>query len=203
MAKSHETMSTEELRKRLLDVLEKHGKTQGLISTALGDKCGDTWKKSLAKLVKCSASKAGPNYVRNFVYQMWIEGLVFLEPPRDGQRVPRIWDMNAARAKFPTVCSSATGDDVVQRGNETEDLRAAYERHFGDHAGGFVPIFKVRRSLGWTRSRFDTFLKELNERQDPVVELHEGDPHDYTEDQQADSVQRGGRTYFRMRWRKR
>lgn len=201
MAKSTKILSAEEIRTHLLKSLQKHGNGRGLVYSDLAKKCGKLWKRSLAKLVKSSSVEAGAIHVRDFVYQMWAEGLVFLEPPRGRQQAPRIWDMSQAIVRFPNLCTPLALTTKLESVDATEALKAAYQKHFNDHAGGFVPIFKVRRSLGWTRSKFDNLVKNLNESGDPLVELHEGDPHDYTEQQQADSIELRGRTYLRMRWR--
>ncbi len=109
--------------------------------------------------------------------------------------------MEHARVKFPLVCTAPATPPVRQSTLTDQSLKTAYDKFVPDHLGGFVPIFKVRRELAAPREEFDNLLKHLNELDEPVLELHGGDPQVYTEDQKQDSLRRGENLFLRMRWR--
>ncbi|MFC1833562.1 hypothetical protein ACFL2Q_02365 [Thermodesulfobacteriota bacterium] len=81
-------------------------------------------------------------------------------------------------------------------------VKAAYNKFATEHIGGYVPIWKVRRELGWTREDLDAAPLDLNHRAEPAIELHGGNPMAFTESQRADSLKRGSDLYLRMRWRR-
>ena len=82
-----------------------------------------------------------------------------------------------------------------------KDIYDVYWALIGAHPSGYVPIYKIRRSLGWSRERFDKRIVDLNQRDQPIVELHRGDPQRYTAAENADSLRLRGRTYRLLRWR--
>jgi len=80
-------------------------------------------------------------------------------------------------------------------------LLEAYRGFLADHSSGYVPIYKLRERLGWPRNQFDEIITDLNLRDNPIVELHRGDPLRYTPEQSKDSLRLRGRTYRLLRWR--
>jgi hypothetical protein len=195
------TLSQEELERGILEVLKKHATTKGLTNSELLKKCGSLMKRSFAVLFK--RKEVGAEDVKGFLYDLWRKGLVFFEPPNRGQRVGRIWGMESARTVFPLACPSTLPLNGPKHVTDARRgaLKAAYDKFVPEHLGGFVPIFKVRRELGWSTQTFDSLLQDLNERDDPLVELHAADPADLTEGERRDSLRKGTRLLVRMRWR--
>jgi hypothetical protein len=194
-------VSQEEIERSILEVLKRHAAAKGLTNSELLKKCSSVIKKSLAALFKRKEVKTED--VKGMLYELWGKGLVFFEPPKRGQKVGRVWDMASASTVF---CLARFPRAVETHPTETtevglEALKAAYEKFVPQHLGGFVPIFKVRRDLGWPTQVFDGLLHDLNERTDPVIELHAADPRDLTEEEKRDSLWQGGRLLVRMRWR--
>jgi len=195
--------SQAEVELRILEVLKKNAVEKGLTNSELLKKCGSAMQRSFAAFFK--RKRAGTEDVKGLLYDLWRRGLVFFEPPNRRQRAGRVWDMESAQTIFPSACppglappGSGKATDVSQKA-----LRAAYEKFVPEHLGGFVPIFKVRRELGWQRQAFDGLLQDLNERYDPVVELHAADPADLSEEEKRDSLWQESRLMVRMRWRER
>jgi hypothetical protein len=194
-------ISQDELESGILKLLKKHAAIKGLTNSELLKKCGSVMKRSLAALLK--RKEVGTEDIKGLLYVLWRKGLLFFEPPNRGQRVGRVWDMASARNVFLLACpftASRNGSTETKKVSQ-EALKAAYDKFVPEHLGGFVPIFKVRRELGWPRPAFDGLLQNLNERHNPVVELHAADPADLTERERRDSLWQGGRLLVRMRWR--
>jgi len=83
--------------------------------------------------------------------------------------------------------------------NPEQSLKRAYESEDGSHRG-FVPIHKVRRSLEWSKEKFDATLVSL--RKGLAIELQVGSPADYTKGEILDSfVETDGTLYLTMSWR--
>ncbi|MGB6067233.1 MAG: hypothetical protein WBG50_20690 [Desulfomonilaceae bacterium] len=194
-------VSPGELEVSILEVMKKHAAKKGLTYSELLKKCGARLKRSLAALFNRKEPRSED--VKGLLYDLWGRGLLFFEPPNRGQRVGRVWDMESARNVFPLACPFAPERDSSKQTTEVsqEALKAAYSEFVPEHLGGFVPIFKVRRALGWSSQAFDSLLWDLNERHDPVVELHGGDPADLTEGEKRDSLWKDSRLLIRMRWR--
>jgi len=197
--RSQQDFTTEQVEDRVLATLRKHAAT-GVTYAQLAEKCGSRWKGALARQNR--RARYAVTDTRNLIYELWQRGLVFLEPPRDRKQTPRIWDVESAARIFTSALSPIKARSAAGTVSDLETLRAAYHRFVPDHLGGFVPIFKVRRFLGWACDRFDRLLLDLNEQADPVIELHRGDPQDYSLNEQRDSLVRDGRLYLRMRWRR-
>lgn len=194
-------VSGEEVERRILEVLKKHAAMKGLTNSELLKKCGSITKRSLAIFFKRKEPTAED--LKGLLYEIWRKGLLFFEPPNRGQRVGRVWDIGSARNVFSLACTPArarNGSTEAPEGSQRA-LRAAYDKFVPEHLGGFVPIFKVRRELGWSSEAFDALLQDLNEQNDPVLELHAADPADLTEGERRDSLWQGGRLLVRMRWR--
>ncbi len=194
-------ISQEGIELGILEVLKKHAAKNGLTNSELLKKCGARLKRSLAALFKRKEPRSED--VKGLLYNLWRSGFLFFEPPNSGQRVGRVWGMESARQIFPSACffTPKHGSSKETTENTREALKAAYSKFVPEHLGGFVPIFKVRRALDWSSQAFDSLLRDLNERQEPVVELHAGDPADLTEAEKRDSLWKSGRLLIRMRWR--
>jgi hypothetical protein len=198
-----EYTTIEEIEARCLGILKKKASREGLVYSKLTDACGKEWRRSLAKLKRLRSGEARATDVKQVVYELWSRGLILIEPPSGLQRAPRIWDREAGVERFPAVLGefsppvSGAGPNV----GDFDRLKQVYDGFASQHAGGYVPIFKVRRALGWPREKFDRMLRELNERRNPVIELHGGDPQRYTDDERADSLIRDLTLLLRMRWR--
>ncbi len=185
----------------VLEVLKKHATAKGLTNSELLKKCGSKIKKSLAASFK--RKEATTEDIKGLLYLLWRKRFVFFEPPNRGQRVGRVWDMESAQKSFSFDSFPTEAVHCFTKAIEIsqEALKAAYDKYVPEHLGGFVPIFKVRRELAWPNRAFDELLQDLNERCDPVVELHAGDPADLTEEEKQDSLWKGSRLLVRMRWR--
>jgi hypothetical protein len=195
-------VSQEAVQLSILEILKRHATVKGVTNSELLKKCGSATKRSLAVLF--NRKEASTEDIKALLYLLWRKGLVFFEPPNRGQRVGRAWDMKSARTAFALGSSSAPEPQNVskQKIQANQDaLKAAYDKFVPEHLGGFVPIFKVRRALGWPTQVFDGLLQDLNERTDPVIELHAADPADLTEEEKRDSLWQGGRLLVRMHWR--
>ncbi len=190
-----------DLEGHLLAKLKQYASRGGLTYSELGKKCGGPWKRALAEAKKIKAKDARARDVKDFVYQLWERGLVFLEPPKGLQTAPRIWDPSAAGRRFPSALGPVMQPTTEGASSDLEALRAAYDRFAGERLSGHVPVYKVRRDLGWERERFDRAVRDLNERPDPEIELHVGDPQNYGDDEIADSFERRSVLYLLMRWR--
>jgi len=195
------SISRQEVEQGILETLARHAVTKGLTNSELLKKCGSAMHRSVAAFFK--RKQAGTEDIKDLLYTLWQQGLVFFQPPNRGQRVGRVWDMNAGLNAFPPSPSLTQPRDRAEESPKVgqQALKAAYAKFVPEHLGGFVPIFKVRRELGWPRQVLDEMLQDLNERHDPVVELHTADPADLTEEEKRDSLLQGNRLLVRMRWR--
>ena len=192
----------ESLETRLLEKLKQHATRKGLTYSEIAKTCGKKWRQALALSTQGKAKEARAQDVKDFVYRLWQNGLVFVEPPKGRKNVPRIWDMESGCAAFTSVGGPHTFDDpAAGKVHDVEMLRSAYDRFVREYLGGYVPVFKVRRALEWPKERFDQVMRDLNERREPVVELHGGDPRNYRDDEIADSYTSRSNLYLLMRWR--
>lgn len=189
------------LEDKVLETLKKRTAEKGLTLGDLVEKCGAVWRRELASKLGLKKSEAKSADAQGFTYDLWRRGLLFTEPPEQGKRSARIWAMEHARVKFPLVCAAPEPQTAHQSTLTEKSLKTAYDKFVPEHLGGFVPIFKVRRELAAPREDFDNLLKQLNELDEPVLELHGGDPQVYTDDQKQDSLRRGENLFLRMRWR--
>jgi hypothetical protein len=199
-----EFTTMQEIETHFIAILKKKARQQGLIYTKLNEACGDSWAKALAELKNLRTSKPRKMDLKDLVHGLWERSLLVVEPPVGMQREPRIWGLDAATERFPHLLKSDSRrpeSDSTILPADLELIKAVYDGLVRDHAGGYVPIYKVRRSLNWPRDKFDRALRELNERRKPVIELHGGDPQSYSEDQRTDSLMRELNLYLRMRWR--
>jgi hypothetical protein len=197
------TPSWEQIKSRLLEVLKKHASQRGLTNSELVKKSGTETRRSLATLHKIKGKEAGAEHLKPIIYDLWRSGLVFVEPPNRGQKVGRIWDIDSARNIFPHAAPATV---VPERPRpipviSQHALKDAYDSFVPEHLAGFVPIFKVRRKLSWPREDFDRLLIDLNQRNDPVIELHAGDPADLSAEEKRDSLWLQAKLLVRMRWR--
>ncbi|AFM24528.1 hypothetical protein [Desulfomonile tiedjei] len=199
-AKQQKVLSEAELQARLLQVLEKQ-EERGFTCGELSKKCGLDWRRGLAVKLGAKKPEAGSQDVQSFVYDLWRRGLVFSEPPGKGKRSCRFWSMIGARAHFPLAFPSSAAQMSEPNALSVDRLKSAYDKFVPQHLGGFVPIYKVRRELEAFKEEFDTLLRNLNERDEPVLELLGGDPQKFTDDQKNDSFRRGDHLFLRMRWR--
>ncbi len=199
-AKLQKVFSQAELEARLLQVLEKQLE-QGFTCGELPKKCGLDWRRGLAAKLGAKKPEAGSQDVQSFVYDLWRRGLVFSEPPGKGKRSCRFWSMTAAKAHFPLAFPSSAAQISEQGALSVDRLKSAYDKFVPQHLGGFVPIYKVRRELEAFKEEFDTLLRSLNERDEPLLELLGGDPQKFSDDQKNDSFRRGDHLFLRMRWR--
>jgi hypothetical protein len=200
---SSKILSQEELEFRLLAILGKHATTRGLTNSEFVNKCGVEITRSLAAFLNVKGNKVGVEHLKSVIYELWRRGLLFVEPPNRGQKVGRIWDMASARNTFPLACPIAEGQGrrTSTHAISPDALKAAYDTFVPEHPAGFVPIFKVRRELAWPHKDFDALLVDLNQRNDPVIELHAADPADLSTEEKRDSLWLQGKLLVRMRWR--
>jgi len=192
---------TKDLEGHLLAKLKQYAGRGGLTYSELGKKCGSPWKHALAVAKKITAKEARAWDVKDFVYDLWERGIVFVEPPKGRQTSPRVWNAAAAAAHFPSANNPGKQRALEVDPSDHGTLRAAYDRFAGERLSGHVPVYKIRRALGWPRERFDQAVRDLNERPVPEIELHAGDPQNYSDDEIADSFERRSVLYLLMRWR--
>jgi hypothetical protein len=197
-----QTLSRELLESRLLEILTKNTTKAGLTYSQLGQKCGIAWRRGLAIQMKIKAEEARTLEIKNYVYNLWERGLVFIEPPKGNLKAPRVWDLKVAGIKFPNVSKIGTLKRPDVSSLSVEALKNQYDKFARNRVGGYVPIFEVRRAMSWPRETFDDILSKLYERDKPIIELHTGDPQSFSPEEREDSLERGGTLYLRMRWRK-
>lgn len=195
------TVSIHDLEGHLLSKLRQHANQNGLTYGEIAKKCGVAWRRGLAESRKIKNKEARVQDVKDFVYKLWIHGRVFVEPPKGRKTAPRFWDLESGVAAFPFMSRPGASEKPETGQTVLDSLRMAYDKFVSDHLGGYVPIFKVRRALNWPKERFDQALKDLNERRDPLIELHGGDPQNYSKDEMDDSFERRSSRYLLMRWR--
>jgi hypothetical protein len=198
-AKPLDVLPNQDLESKVLQVLSNSG--DGLTIGELSKKCGIIWWRGLALKLGIESDKPRTKDVQRFVYELWVKGSIFSEPPTAGKKACRFWSLVAARMKFPKAYPNVAAQIALTYELSTESLRRAYDKFVPEHLGGFVPIYKVRRHLGVPREAFDSLIKGLNEKDEPVLELLGGDPQKFTEDQKQDSLWRGDNLFLRMRWR--
>jgi len=131
----------------------------------------------LARLARYSARREGQTggkTTRSLIVQWAIEHLLETEEPVDCQ----------------TIVSPPL-----------PECEAFYQAYLAVGRGrNFVRIHRLRRSLAWSRARFDTVVRQLAAAS--VIELHEGDPSRMTAAEIADSYQEpGGMLSLCMSWR--
>jgi hypothetical protein len=202
MPSSFTTM--EEIEAHFLRTLHKKSAEKGVNYSELVKACGDTWKKQFAQIKGLGKSPLRQSDGNELVHRLWAKGLIAIEPPAGRQRVHRMWSTEAAAQHYPHLFTAKPptnrADNTLHPG-DLDLLKTVYDDLARDHAGGYVPIYRVRRSLEWPRAKFDRALRDLNERRKPVIELHGGDPQSYSEEERADSLMREMNLYLRMRWR--
>jgi hypothetical protein len=199
-AREPRVLPEKELEDRVLQVLEKQHE-QGLTCGELSKKCRSDWRRGLAIKLRIKRVEAGLRDVQSFIYDLWMRGLVFSEPPGRGKVASRFWFLDTAKDRFPLLCPGSSSQSSSVGPLSKDQLKGAYDKFVPQHLGGFVPIFKVRRELAAPKEDFDKLLRGLNERDNPILELLGGDPQKYTEDQKKDSFWRGDNLFLRMRWR--
>ncbi|MBF0524155.1 MAG: hypothetical protein HQK56_03555 [Deltaproteobacteria bacterium] len=208
-----DSLPPEELVSHLLKTLKQHTTKAGLTCGDLGVKCGAGLKQKLALAKKTGdvAEEAGvAEAVASVIYSLWEQGRVFLQPhiSKIGLSAPRIWSIENARNAFPKLFETSPPIPVALKAaptlsellTEEAAIKRAYDKYAPEYMG-YVPIFKVRRELGWSREKFDNALRQLKERDVPLVNLMSGDPERYTPDETADSIKQGYTIYLQMRWR--
>ena len=195
------TASIDDLEGHLLAKLRQHACHNGLTCGEIAQKCGVAWRRGLAESRKIKNKEARAQDVKDLVYNLWANGMLFVEPPKGRKTTARFWDLESGMAAFPSVSRSEASKKPETGQAVFDSLRIAYDTLASDHLGGYVPIFKVRRALNWPQEKFDQALRDLNERRDPAIELHGGDPQNYSADEIADSFERRGSRYLLMRWR--
>jgi hypothetical protein len=197
-ARPKKIVSEDDLVPQFLRTLEARVVQRGITYSELVKVCGIPWRRALALHQNIKKKLAGAADIQAFVYDLWKDGKVFIEPPARGQRVCRIWSVNAASGNFPNASVPAgDGSPVLSQ----QSLKAAYDKFVPEYAGGFVPIYEVRSEFREFGDAFDALLRDLNERPEPVIELFPSDPRDLTEDQKRDSLKRDGALLVRMKWR--
>ncbi len=197
-ASPKKVVSEDEIVPQFLRTLETRTVARGLTYSELVKVCGIAWCRALALHQNIKKKQAGAADIQAFVYDLWKTGKVFIEPPARGQRVCRIWSVEAASRHFPSArVPAGDGSPVLSQ----QSLKAAYDKFVPEYAGGFVPIYEVRSEFRGFGDAFDALLRDLNERAEPVIELFPSDPRDLTEDQKRDSLKRGGALLVRMKWR--
>ena len=192
--------SAAQLRDEMTHVLLKNTRKVGLTYGELSRKCGKEWRRALQNQSGISPKRPPVEHVTKFVYDRWVAGTIFIEPPRPGQRTARVWHPDHAEKKFPQFKFTST---VPKNGHRpsTADLRAAYDRFLPEHPSGAVNIFKIRRSLDWNRQQFDAFLEKLAGQSNPPIQFVAGDPNSYSQDQRDDSLHLDSELYFSILWR--
>jgi hypothetical protein len=197
-ARPKKVVSEDDLVPQFLRTLEARVVQRGLTCSELVKVCGTPWSRALAFHQNIKKKQAGAADIQAFVYDLWKTGKVFVEPPARGQRVCRIWAVEAASRHFPSArVPPGDGSPALSQ----QSLKAAYDKFVPEYAGGFVPIYEVRSEFRGFGDAFDALLRDLNERAEPVIELFPSDPRDLTEDQKRDSLKRGGALLVRMKWR--
>jgi|GEM_PF-2558048 len=193
----------EEMEARFIEILKKKTKDGGLVLSQLQKACDRNWLRAFAGLRNVSPGRLRATDFKQIIHDLWARGLLLIEPPSGRQTAPRIWDIASGRTRFPGVAQALS--PLVSASDEAtsglDQLKQVYDRLAGEYAGGYVPIFKVRRALNWPRDKFDRTLRDLNERRNPVIELHGGDPQYYDDDERVDSLFRHQTLLLHMRWR--
>jgi hypothetical protein len=78
------------------------------------------------------------------------------------------------------------------------DLKTSYDRHKGDHIGGFVPIHKLYNDVGGSKEDFKAKIKDLAENY--KVQLHSVDPADHTDKEKETWPEINGKPKGRITW---
>ncbi len=197
----------ESLRRDFLELLHKHTRNGGLTYAAVGRKCGKQIQSNLAAYLGKKAAEARlAEQVKNLVFDLWMEGLDLMVPPRGRQTTPRLQhpEFLAKRRQLKTATANAgSQSSVVEMVSPTEvgELRQAYQAFLPEHPSGAVNIYKIRRKLAWKRDVFDRHLRQLSAQRNPPFQFVGGDPHDFSSDEQHDSLFQDGQLYFSILWR--
>ncbi|MBF0552529.1 MAG: hypothetical protein HQK60_18610, partial [Deltaproteobacteria bacterium] len=210
-----DSLPPEELVSHLLKTLGEQTNTAGLKYGDVGAKCKIAWRRGLALATKTGdpdKGTVGVETVARFIYLLWEQGRLVVQPINPGKaggwKTPRVWSLTAGRAKFPKIFQAApTSPEEIKtetpppdKATDVTALKQAYDKYAPEYLG-FVPIFKIRRELGWPRDVFDQALIALHEVAKPTIDLMGDHPKNYTEDQKGDSLRRGKNLFLQMRWR--
>ncbi|MBF0497576.1 MAG: hypothetical protein HQK58_13535, partial [Deltaproteobacteria bacterium] len=210
-----ESLPPEELVPHLLKTLDEQTTTAGLTYGDVGAKCKIAWRRGLALATKTGDAEKGTigaEAIARFIYPLWEQGQVVIQPANPGKaggwKTPRIWSLTSGRAKFSKIFQAApatpgeikTKTPPPDKTTDVAALKRAYDKYAPEYLG-YVPIYLVRRELGWLREKFDDLLRNLCERDEPVIILMRGDMQHYTEDEKKDSLRRGNILYMQVRWR--
>lgn len=183
---------------------------QGLTAGEVSRLCGKGWRKQLAKWA--GTDSATIEIVRDFIHELWSEGVVVVEPPRGKQTGGKVWapEVFASRKskpfrRKPLARPRAAEEKEVAApasGRADEDaFRAVYEEMQSDHFTGAVPIFKLRRALNWPRERFDRLISALSSRKTAPAQLVGGNAAALSAEQRQDSFVQDGELYLNVVWK--
>lgn len=198
-------LSPEALRFTLLQILKNGTSSQGMTQGEVAEKCPMPWKRGVAVMLGCDSQSVGVEQVKRFVYELWMEGEIFVEPPGPGMRAARLWHPDHAAKHFRSVAKSKHPEAEKKSPVEPQDglaaVRKVYNKFLPEHPSGAVNIYKIRRELGWEDTRFEQLLNELRIQPDSPVEFLGGDPQNFSDTQRAQSFSHQGTTYFSILWR--
>jgi hypothetical protein len=110
------------------------------------------------------------------------------------------WIGPETKAGLPLAAIAKKGRDYAAKDALLAELKAAYAQHAPQHAGGYVPIYKVRETLDAPDTVFNDLLRGLVRQERPPVSVWADDPADYTAEQLAKGFTDHGRRYGRMTW---
>jgi len=199
-------LSPEALRFTLLQILKQGSSSQGMTHGEVAEKCPLAWKRGVAVKLGITPQSVGAEQVKRFIYELWLEGAVFVEPPGPGMRTARLWHPDNAARHFQIentgISTVSTQNLPGQASDEVEAIRKVYEKFLPEHPSGAVNIYKIREELGWDDPTFERFLNQLRIQPDSPVEFLGGDPQTFSDSQRAQSFSHQGTTYFSILWRK-
>ncbi len=199
----------EQLRNDFLDVLQRHTRHAGLTFAEAGRRCNRGTRSGLDRHFGKRASKISlAQKVKDLAYELWVDGVEIVEPPKGRQNTPRLRHPDyLAKVRRPKKSAQKpksrpkANKNGAANGEELVALNLAYRKYLPQHPSGAVNIYKIRRELAWGRERFDRVVKRLSAQKNPPFQFVGGDPHDFSPDKQEDSIFQDGQIYFSILWR--
>lgn len=196
-------MNEEQLKPRVLELLKNsaNGLTQGDVSK----KAGVAWHRGLARShgVDVAGKKTCPvEFVKDFLYDLWFEGSLVLEPPKGRRNTPRYWAPSLIASKLgysktagggakpmpPPLPPPSAGGGIPSR------IQAAYRKLSSERGLSFIPISALHERSQVPLADLHNWLAESAKT--GVAELSIGDWASADEGERAAVLERGGRRFL-------
>ena len=190
----------QQLQIDFLKVLHNSTRKEGLTFAQMARKCGSDLSGAIdLYLGKRAKGASASQKIKELAYDLWSDGLDVVVPPKGRQNAPRLQHPEYIKKRRLSKGREKSSNNGV--GDELVALKKAYNKFLPQHPSGAVNIYKIRRDLGWERSRFDHLMSELSARKNPPFQFVGGDPHDFSSNKRKDSVFQDGQYYFSILWR--